>query len=460
MPTENHIFSSDLPAMGLAPLEILQKVFDQHAIISVTDVTGKITYANDKFCEVSGYSQEELVGANHRIVKSENHLPEFFHGMWRTIAQGGTWQGQIQNCRKDGSPYWVQTTIVPVFNDQGKPEQYISIRTDITQQVLSRRDLSKFKQLLDQTRDSVFIFDAESLSFTYVNLGAVEQVGYTEPEMLTMTPVDIKPEIDEQQFRNMIKPLLREEMENLTFETLHQHKSGIQIPVEVSLQYFPDRDGAGQFISIVRDVTERKRMVDALAALTVVDPSKNVFHSIARSVAEALNTRWVGVGKIRSGGEIQLQGFWDTDHPGKLFSYALDGSPSLDICSQRQPLMVPDGVIKRYPDDRFLQNIGAISYRGEPLLNNDGFEIGVLFAIDDKPCKDSPTDRALIRVAAKRASLELQRLDAEQEAKNRGERMYETLERISDGFFSLDDQWRLPILIPLQPIFLIPLGIS
>ncbi|HEC18391.1 MAG TPA: PAS domain S-box protein [Gammaproteobacteria bacterium] len=438
-----------LSVFGTASLGILQRVFDQHAIISVTDVKGIITYANDMFCTISGYSREELLGQNHRIVRSDNHPPEFFRGMWRKIAQGGTWQGQIQNRRKDGSPYWVQTTIMPVLDDNGKPQQYISIRTDITQQVLSQRDLSKFKQFLDQTLDSVFIFDAQSLLFSYVNLGAVEQVGYTEPELMRMTPADIKPEMDERQFRSMLQPLLSEDVESLTFETIHRHKSGRLVPVEIFLQYFPEHDSAGQCIAIVRDVSERHRTLNALESLTVADPSRNVFHSIASSIASALNVRWVGVGKITdSGDEIELMGFWDTGAEGELFTYRLEGTPCNDVCTLKQALTVSEQVTEYYPDDPLLQEIGAVSYRGEPLLNNDGFEIGVLFAINDKPCDDLPTERALLRVAAKRAALELQRLQAEMIAKNRSDRMYETLERVSDGFFSLDDQWRFTYLNP------------
>jgi PAS domain S-box-containing protein len=449
MHAEKRILSSDLPTLGLAPLEILQKVFDQHAIISVADVTGTITYANDKFCEVSGYSRDELLGANHRIIKSDAHSPKFFRDMWRTIAQGGTWQGPVQNRRKDGSPYWVQTTIVPVFGDDGKPEQYISIRTDITQQVLSQRELSKFKQLLDQTLDSVFIFSADSLSITYVNLGAVEQVGFTEHELLAMSPVDIKPDIDEQQFRTMLEPLLNSEVDSLTFETFHQHKSGQRVPVEIFLQFFSEPDSAGQFIAIVRDVTERKRTVEALEALTVADPTKNVFHSIACSVADALDARWVGVGKLTDSGDgVQLMGLWSDGHEGELFSFPLEGTPCEDICSQGQSLLVPDQVLASYPDSHMLRDIGAVSYRGDPLLNNEGSEIGVLFVIDDKPCQEVATERALMRVAAKRAALEIQRLQAEQVAQSQSRQLYETLERVSDGFFSLNESWCFTYLNP------------
>jgi PAS domain S-box-containing protein len=447
MSAKVRIMSSELPSLGLAPLEILQKVFDQHAIISVADANGDITYVNDKFCEVSGYERDELIGKNHRAIKSGAHSAEFYEELWDTISHGRTWQGQIQNRRKDGSPYWVQTTIMPVFDDEGIPEQYISIRTDISQQVLSSRDLSRFKKILDNTLDSVFMFDAENLLFTYVNQGAVEQVGFTEPELLSMSPLDIKPEMNEEEFRAMMDPLLKEKEGSLTFETVHEHKSGRQIPVEIFLQYFPQHDGAGQFIAIVRDASERKRTVTALEALSVADPADNVFFSIAKAVADALDVRWVGVGK-RVDDELQVVGFWDSGHKGELFSRTLDGTPCDDVCIQRQPLTLTDQVTARYPNDDLLQNIGAVSFRGEPLISTEGYDLGVLFAVDDKPCKEAATERALMRVAAKRASLELQRLSAEQAAQKQSRQLYETLERISDGFFSLDDQWRFTYLNP------------
>ena len=106
---------------------------DEHAIVSIANYAGNITYVNDKLCEISGYSREELLGKNHNVIKSDEHSDAFFTDMWRTISSGHTWHGDIENTAKNGSHYWVKTTIVPTLNDKGRPYQYIGIRTEITE---------------------------------------------------------------------------------------------------------------------------------------------------------------------------------------------------------------------------------------------------------------------------------------------------------------------------------------
>ncbi len=159
---------------------------EQAAIVAITDSHGTIQYANEHFVKLSKYSSEELVGANQRIVNSGHHDGVFFKDMWSTIGKGETWRGDICNRAKDGSTYWVDTTIVPFLNDKGKPYQYIAIRYDITErkqmEIEIRKNADLYEIITANASDFIAIIDRQG-NFYYASPSFEKILGHSIDEL-------------------------------------------------------------------------------------------------------------------------------------------------------------------------------------------------------------------------------------------------------------------------------------
>lgn len=179
--------------IDLQSAELTQQKFalDQHAIVAVTNVDGRITYANDMFCAISGYSREELIGQNHRVLRSGLHLREHYDEMYRTITSGKVWRGEFCNRAKDGKLYWVASTIVPFVDQQGRPTRYIAIQADITARKVAEQKLrdsqNRLSSIFGAINEGILLFDA-SMRPIECNAAAERLLGLTRQQLERSEP--------------------------------------------------------------------------------------------------------------------------------------------------------------------------------------------------------------------------------------------------------------------------------
>ncbi|GEM_PF-1526854 len=259
-------YAVDITARKKAEAEIrkLQQAVEQsdNAIV-ITDRDGTIEYVNPAFTRITGYSPEEAIGQNPRILKSGYHPQEFYAEMWNTLLRGEIWHGEVRNRRKDGRLYWESETISPVIGENGVIEHFIAIKEDITDRKEAEEERRKLQRAIEQSAHSVVITDRDG-TIEYVNPAFTRNTGYTFEEAVGQNPRILKSGRHPQEFyRQMWETILGGEV--WQGELVNRRKNGELYWEQVSIA--PVRNNEGEvthFVAVKEDITERKRLEEAL----------------------------------------------------------------------------------------------------------------------------------------------------------------------------------------------------
>src|ERR1019366_3711078 len=315
-------------ALALTNQELIEKQYaiDQAVIVGITDMTGRITYVNDKFCQISGYAREELLGENNRILNPGSHSKAFFCDMYRLIANGQVWRGALCNKAKGGSLYWVDTTIVPQLGPDGKPVGYMAIRIDITDRKRAEDELRRTKKFIDTVIEHVPVpiivkdvagleTDARGSRFTLFNRAYEELTGESRIQLIGKAAHQLFP-------KERADLIVRSDNETLQSDqavTTSEHPiitshNGTRLVIAKKTVIRDENDKPQYLLTVIDDVTERRRSEQRISHMAHYDtltdlPNRATFNeTLDVTINHAATT-----GELFAILSIDLDGFKETN---------------------------------------------------------------------------------------------------------------------------------------------------
>lgn len=291
--TTRHKLAEEL-RLSKKRLETQSRALEVFDIVSETDLTGRLVYVNDRFCELTGYSREELLGKDYRLIKSDYHSKAFFRRLWKTISRGEVWTGEIKNKSKSGEHFWVQTIIAPLLDDDGKLDRFLSVQRDVTR-IHEKRERNeefarRFNQILQNSHSMIISTDLRG-DIVFANKPFLEATGYDDRDILGKHWID-----------HFIPPDQRKEVQRLWLEALANRKEtrfeANVISVsgqtrEVMWYLSPARNQEGEVFAMTlvgEDVTEKKSTQEAMTSLEqeVHTKTQNVLSFVSHQLKNGL----------------------------------------------------------------------------------------------------------------------------------------------------------------------------